>query len=112
MYFTGTVLASALFFSATNPTHILSLWLMLGFLLLVGLLYWLICGLVALLGVYAKPIAANHRRLERALTLLGALLIAMQSAGQLTLKDVAVLLPLVLLAYLYVSYTKRVAPNR
>ena len=48
-----------------------------------------------------------RRRWQDALTMLGGLLLAMQSIGQLTLKDMLVIIPLVVILAFYLSYQRK-----
>jgi Ca2+/Na+ antiporter len=63
----------------------------------------LIVGYVGKMFV-VKP--SNQRRIVLMLTASIAAIIALQSVGQLTVRDVATIVPLILVLYLYVSYTK------
>ena len=110
-YFLATLGADALFFGFTNPSKVATVWLMIGFMLAIVSIYWISRGLVALLGLYSKVIRRQHTRLVRAFTISGAALVALQSIGQLTLRDLAVLLPLVIVGYFYLSYARAGQPR-
>jgi len=111
IYLAITFAADGLFFGLTNPSKVSTIWLMVGFVLAVASIYWLARGFVALLGLYSKALRKQHKRLVRAFTLSGAVLIALQSIGQLTFRDLVVLLPLVLIGYFYVSYMRTDQPR-
>ena len=111
VYFLATLAADAAFFGLTNPSRVATVWLMVGFILAVASIYWLSRGLVALLGLYSKAIRRQHTRLVRAFTISGGALVALQSVGQLTLRDLAVLLPLVIIGYFYLSYARASQPR-
>lgn len=106
LYLLATVVADALFFGLTNPADAGTTQLMIGFVLAVATIYWLARGFAGLLGLYSKVLKRQRRRLTKALTIGGAVLIGLQSMGQLSPRDVAVLLPLIVLAYFYVSYVR------
>jgi hypothetical protein len=109
IYLFLTIVADALFYGLSDPAGVGTVLLMVGFVLAVITIYWLSLGFAALLGLYSKTLRRQRQRLARAFTVGGAVLVALQSMGQLSLHDVAVLLPLVALAYFYVSYHR---PNR
>jgi hypothetical protein len=90
-------------FTATNAASVTSFMLIVGFVLLAVTLYYLIYGLLSLAGFYGVAIK-QKRRPALYLTFLGGGLIALQSIGELSSRDIAVILPLAVLGYLYVSY--------
>lgn len=106
LYLLITVAADGLFFGLTDPAKVGSVWLIVGFVLAVATIYWLARGFVALLGLYSKALRRQHRRLVRAFTLIGAVLVGLQSMGQLTFRDLAILVPMVLIGYFYISYSR------
>ncbi|HET9174504.1 MAG TPA: hypothetical protein VFN56_04475 [Candidatus Saccharimonadales bacterium] len=112
VYCVVTLIIAAVFFSNTNPTQIPSLWLIIGFGIMTALIYWTVRSVIAILGFYSKRIASQRKRLVRGGTILVAILFALQSAGQLTLKDIAVLLPLTILSFMYFSYSRKPLVNR
>ncbi|HWT56020.1 MAG TPA: hypothetical protein VN031_03235 [Candidatus Microsaccharimonas sp.] len=94
----------ALFFSLVNPVNAYAIVIVVGFILLIITIYMLIDFFLAL-GERIIPFSAHtKRRMALATTLVLALLIAMQSIGQLTTKDVLAVIPLVLVLSLYFSY--------
>jgi hypothetical protein len=98
------LVADSVLFSLTNPDNVPSLMLAGGFLLLTATLYCLALGLMAIAGWYGLSTSRHRRRFARITTGVVASLIALQSIGELSMRDVLVLLPLAVLAYLYVSY--------
>jgi len=98
------VVADALFFSLTNPMKVASWLLIVGFGLAAISLYYCLRGAVRVASWYGLPVSRRYQRrvAEVAGILIG--LLALQSIGQLSPRDVAVLLPLLLVAYLHSSY--------
>jgi hypothetical protein len=99
------LVADGLLFGTTNPDNTLSFTLIIGFILLCTTAYYLLDGLLALTKLYGLPLR-HKRRLLRTLTLLVAGLVALQSIGQLSPRDVLVLSPLTVLLYLYIAYAR------
>lgn len=104
MYFAVVVALDVAFFSSTDPGKVAAPWLIVGYILAVATLYWLVRAFVAFLGLYSKVLRRQKQRLVKVLTLIGAVLLAMQSVGQLTFKDMSMIVPLSLIAYFYFSY--------
>lgn len=93
-----------LFFGLLDPNTVASPLLIIGFLL-VGLTCFYLTHLLTLL--FKRTGFSIGRRQYKALmvaTGLMVLMIALQSVGQLTTRDIAVILPLALLVYGYLSY--------
>lgn len=105
-FVTGTVALDAAFFGLTDPDRVPSPLLILGFLLLVATVYAVLRGCFTVLSWYGVPMKRRGTRLARVVTGLAAGLIALQSVGQLAPRDVLVLLPLTVMAYLYATYGK------
>lgn len=101
----GLLAADALVFGATNPESTPSFVLIVGFILMAVTLYYLLDGLLALTKLYGIPVR-HKRRLLRTLTLLISGVVAFQSIGQLSTRDILVLSPLTVLFYAYVAYVK------
>ena len=104
----GRVLAllvvDSIFFSAINPAKAYALVVIVGFGLLVLTIYAVI-DLLLLLVVRIVPLSdLLRKRILTSGTMLLGLLIAMQSIGQLTVKDMFALVPLVLVLGFYLSY--------
>jgi len=101
----GSLLAAdALFFSLTNPLKVASWLLIAGFGLAAATLYYFLRSAVRVASWYGLPVSRRQQRrvAEVAGILIG--LLALQSIGQLSPRDVLVLLPLLLVTYLYSSY--------
>lgn len=102
---TGLLAADALVFGATNPSDTVSFMLIVGYILLCITLYYLLDGILSLTRLYGIPLR-HKKRFLRTLILLASGLIALQSIGQLSFRDVLVLAPLTTLFYLYVAYSR------
>jgi hypothetical protein len=107
----GLLVADTLVFCLTNPDRVPSFMLAVGFLLVAVTFYQLTLGILKAAGWYGLPGGA-HRRLARTFTGVLSGVIALQSIGELGPRDVLVLLPLALIAYLYMSYGKDKAVAR
>jgi len=106
LYVALLVVVDILFFTTTDPGKVAAPWLIVGYILAVATLYWIVRAIVAFLGLYSKALRRQKRRLATLLTLIGAILLAMDTVGQLSFRDLAVLVPLALIAYFYLSYGK------
>jgi hypothetical protein len=100
------LLGDVVFFGFTDPTRAPSTFFIIAFLLLSASLYMAVQGVCALLGWYGSPVKHRHRM---GMIVAGGVsgLFALQSIGQLSLRDFAVLVPLVALAHFYISYNRR-----
>ena len=94
----------AVFFSMVNPVQAYAVVIIVGFLLLVVTLYVLIDFILAVSERIIPFTPHTKRRMALATTLVLSLLIAMQSIGQLTVKDVLAVIPLVIVLSVYFSY--------
>lgn len=110
----GSVLfvADLLFFGITNPDSVSSLTLFSGFLLLAATLFygtWVFLSLAARAGL---RVGAHERKAGLGVAGLMALLLALQSIGQLGTRDIAVAIPFALLVYAYVTYGQSSTPQK
>lgn len=96
--------ADALFFSLVNPENVYAVVIIVGFVLLALTLYALIDFLLALAERVVPFSQHAKKRIALASTLVLTLLIAMQSIGQLTGKDVLAVIPLIVVLSFYFSY--------
>jgi hypothetical protein len=94
-----------IFFTSTNTTSDPSYLIIIGFFLVSLSFYCLTYIVLSLIKFYGLPIN-RKRRLSWYITALFSSLIALQSIGQLSPKDVAVLMPLAVIGYLYTGYAK------
>lgn len=102
--FLGLLAADVMMFSLTDAANVPSYGLIAGFILLSLTVYMLIHGFISALGfLYGLNIGSvrRKRRLAGSCTGLISFVVALQSIGELSPRDIAVLLPLVILAYLY-----------
>lgn len=101
----GLLVVDILFFGLVSPDDHAALAIP-AFVLLV-ITSWYICrGVMAYIGKITGVRRQIQRRLSIVLVATFALMIALQSVGQLTVRDVATLLPLVVIGYLYLSYVR------
>lgn len=104
------LLADILVFGATNPNDTVSFMLIVGFVLLCATAYYLLDGILMLAKLYGLPLR-HKKRFLRSMTLLISGLVAFQSLGQLSVRDILVLSPLTVLLYMYIAYSKSSRQN-
>lgn len=102
----GLFAIDTIFFSLTNPSTVPSIFLIVGYCLILLTLYWLLRGALAVAGLYSARVG-RQRRLVAFLTAGAGLLVGLQSIGQLTLRDVIVVLLLAVILYAYLTYAKK-----
>lgn len=103
------VAADLAIFCGTDPSKVPSIGLFLGFLLLIANFYALLLVALKLVAWYGVSPGKHRRRFVRIVAGVFGGLVALQSIGELSPRDVLVLLPLALLAYTYLSYGRREA---
>lgn len=103
--FAGLLVLAGLVFSMTDAGNVPSLVIMLGFILLTGVIYYLIYGIISILGLYGFRVK-RQQLIAGYLTGIFAIVIALQSIGEMGKWDFWVLLPLAILAYFYSSLSK------
>lgn len=99
------LLLDALFFGFSDPNKVNSVFLIVGFVLLGVSLYvflQIILGFLIKLGFKVK----NRRKMSGFIVILTCLLLALQSIGQLTGRDVLIIVPLTALLYIYAAYIR------
>ncbi len=94
-------------FGATSPQNASSIVLFIGFLLLAATFYVLLLGALRLVAWYGISPGRYRKRFIRLTAGVFSGLVALQSIGELSSRDVLVLLPLALIAYIYLSYGRR-----
>ena len=98
------VAVDGLFFSTTNPTRVVSSVLIGGFLLLIVSLYYLYGLLLAAVRLYGLSLGRRSRRVTLFATAITVGLLALQSIGELSFRDILVLGPLAIVLYVYLGY--------
>lgn len=83
---------------------IASFWLIVAFLLAALTLYYSLRGLLVVIRWYGVPVSPKSKHMVLVLTMIASSLLALQSIGQLSGRDIMVLLPLISVAYLYRNY--------
>lgn len=101
IYISGLVLTDSLFFTGTDPSQVPSSLLIVGFLLMVANIYGIARLIVSVLKVYGFDAAKKAPGLVGFMTIIGAIVLALDSTGELTNRDIVVLLPFTAIAYLY-----------
>ena len=101
----GLAAADILLFGTTDPGNTVSFMLIVGFLLLSATIYYLLDGILAFLKLYGLA-PRNRKRVLRTSTMVVCGVLALQSMGQLSMRDLLILAPLTLLAYFYLAYSK------
>jgi hypothetical protein len=94
------------FFGFTDPHAVHSQLLIVGFLLLSMSLFFGSYAVMELAASVGFHVGRHHRKAGASVAGVVALLVALQSIGQLSFRDVAVVIPFAVLAYAYVSYGK------
>lgn len=102
---TALVTADIIVFGLTNARSSPSFMLMAAFLLLAANFYYLINVLLGFAWLYGWRIK-RKRRLSGFLTAFFGATIALRSMGGLSGRDILVLLPLIVVGYVYSFYTK------
>ena len=93
--------ADSLFFSLTNPQKVASWLLIVGILLFLASFYYGLLGVLAAARWYGFPAGRRPRRFAKVLAVVIGSLVALQSIGELSSRDIWVLVPLGVIAYLY-----------
>lgn len=99
-------IADGLFFGVIDPEKAVSSLFIVAFLLLAISLYVIVLGIFDIGTRYGLRVK-HRKRVSLTLTGVCASLLALKSIGQLSVHDLAVLLPLVVLGYFYLSYNRR-----
>lgn len=99
----GLLVADTMVFGGSDPQKVPSVMLIVAFLLLTATLYYLIRSLIKAVRWYGLK-TRHPGRLTAVITVVAAIIMALQSIGELTARDILVLLPFVVIGYLYASY--------
>ena len=92
-------------FGASNAVTAPSWLIMIGFITLSLTLYYLTYSVISGAALYGVAVK-RKKTFSLYVTIVLALLLALQSAGQLGSRDIWVLFPLVLIGYFYNAYAK------
>jgi hypothetical protein len=99
----GVLIADVIFFSSVNAGEVAPVVLIIGFVLLLLTCYSLLYALIGIARLYGFPVRYKQR-LAIYLSGVVGLIMALQSIGELSPRDVLVLLPLATLGYVYGVY--------
>lgn len=103
----GLFAANAFLFGTTNAATAPPLVIMVGFLLLVVTIFAVVYVAVGAARWYGISISLrSRRRFAVSITGVTGLLVALQSIGGISGRDILVLMPLAALGYMYSVYTK------
>jgi hypothetical protein len=94
-----------LFFGFTNPNSINSVYLIVG-IILVGITFFGFLDLMLYILTRSGLNLRHRKKLALYLTAMFVVLLALQTIGQLTFRDVIVIVPLVSLLYIYLTYVR------
>lgn len=101
----GLLVLDGIVFGLTNASSASSFVLIIGFALLAATLYNLVYSILVFVGMYGLKLK-HKQRLAIYLTSMLSGIVALQSIGELGGKDILVLLPLLVIGYLYSFYGK------
>jgi hypothetical protein len=93
------------FFTSTNETKVAVYFIIIGFGLLVSTIYFISRAILEGLRLYGFDIKYS-KKISTYITVVLSAIAALQSTGQLSARDVAVMLPLALIGFVYTSYPK------
>ena len=100
-----------LFFSLTDPNSVNSILLIFG-IILAGITFFAFMDLILYMLSNSGLNLKYRKRLAVYLTILFGILLAEQSIGQLTGRDVIVIVPLSVLVYIYLTYVRPRSSNK
>lgn len=99
----GLLVADTMVFGGSDPQKVPSIMLIVAFLLLTATFYYLLRILIKAVRWYGVK-TRYPGRLAAVVTVVVAFIMALQSIGELTGRDILVLLPFVVIGYLYASF--------
>src|SRR5580658_2404636 len=99
----GLLVLDIAFFTKTNASEVAPFVLIVGFVLLVLTCYELLYGLLSVARLYGLPVRYKQRLALYLAGILG-LILALQSIGEHTPRDILVVVPLATLGYIYGVY--------
>jgi Ca2+/Na+ antiporter len=101
------IILDAGFFSLVDPRNSSSFMIIIGCILIGLTLYLVLRALTRLAGVFFTISDHTQRRFVIFITILLMFMLLMQSIGQLSLKDILAIVPLMIVLYLYLTYTSK-----
>lgn len=93
------------FFGFVNPNKVNSLYLIVGFIL-VGITIYIFLQLLMTFFIKIGIRIKNRRKIAVFVSILLSLLLSLQSIGQLTVRDVIIIVPIAVLLYIYTAYIR------
>jgi hypothetical protein len=99
------LIIDSIFFGSTDPARADSLYLIVGYLLMVASLICFLRLTSRVIGLYGVP-REYSKRMADIVAVLGAVTLALSSVGELTSRDIIVMVPLGVLFYIYASYIR------
>lgn len=99
------LIVDGLFFGIANPNKVNSLFLIVGFILL-GLSFYVLIQIILTYLIKLGFKVKNRRKIAGFIVVLSCLMLALQSIGQLSVRDVFILVPLTVLLYIYAAYIR------
>jgi hypothetical protein len=99
------VIIDLLFFGKTDSSNVPSFLLVIGFLLLIITAYMIVYSFLGVARLYGLPLK-RKKRLSAYIIITFGLIFALQSMGELSAKDILVIIPIAVIGYIYTSYFK------
>ena len=99
------LIIDAFFFGLVNPNKVNSLYLIVGFIL-IGVTIYLLMQLLLIFFVRLGFKVKNKRKIAIFVAVLLSLLLSLQSIGQLSVRDVVIIVPIAILLYIYTAYIR------
>lgn len=102
-----TLVVDGLFFGLSNPVSAPSIFLIIGYVLAVLTLGIVVHLVLAVVNLYIPGKRRISPQISQLVTVVLAIILAMQSIGQLSFHDLLAFLPIVLIGSFYVSYNRK-----
>lgn len=103
------IAADALFFSSTNASTVTSVALIVGFLLAIATCYLIVQQFLRLLTLYGIRAGRHRKRVAASITGVTAVVLALVTIGQFTVKDLVVITPLIIIGAAYITISRKKA---
>lgn len=97
------LIVGGIFFMISNPRHVPPVVLIIGFLIIFGIVFFAVRLTARVVGLRQKLSPGQYRTTIVCLAALPVVLLALQSIGQLTLRDIITILILFGVGYFYAS---------